>query len=103
MFGNMMEKLQKMQQTVEESKARLENVSVKGESASGLIEVIVSGNRKVKDVKIDESILKNAPKEEVEELLLVAINKAMEQAEKIWETEMKTAASGILPGLSGLF
>ncbi len=102
MFGNMMEKLQKMQQTIEESKARLENVSVKGETASGLVEVIVNGNRKVKDVKIDESILRSAPKEEVEELILTAINKAMDQSEKIWEAEMKNAATGILPGLQGI-
>jgi nucleoid-associated protein EbfC len=43
--------------------------------------------------------LQHGDKEELEEQLIVSINKAIEKADAINESEMKKAASGLLPGL----
>ena len=98
MFGNMMDKLQEMKQKMEETKKRLDAITVTGEAANGQIKVMATGNRKIKSVSISE-VIKNADKEELEDQLTVALNRALEQAEKINEAEMAGAAKGMLPGM----
>ena len=98
MFGNMMGKLQEMQQKAEEIKKRLDTIYVKGESGNGEIQVQVTGNREVKSIQIEKD-LSSIDKEELEDLLIIAMNKALENANQVNESEMKGAASGILPNL----
>ena len=100
-MNGMMEKLQEMQNAVEESKKRLENIYVKGESSDGRIRFVMDGNRVVKDVKVDESLLTVENKEELEDLLAVAFNRALEDANHINENEMKSTAAGMIPGMGG--
>lgn len=98
MFGKgMMEKLQQMQQQTEEIKQRLDHITVSGEAENGKIKVDITGNRKVKNIHIDESLL--ADKEELEELMLIAVNRAIEQADHVNETEMRSAAMNFMPNM----
>lgn len=91
----MMEKLQKMQQETDEIKKRLDSIIVVGKAENGKIKVEVTGNRKVKSISIDESLVNN--KEELEELTLIAVNRAIEQADHVNETEMRSAAMSMMP------
>ena len=100
MFGDMMGKLQGMKQKMDEIKAHLENVIVEGEAAGGDIKIKVNGNKIVKSVYISDS-LRFGDKEELEEQMTVAMNRAMQMADAENEKAVKEAASGILPG--GLF
>lgn len=102
MFGDMMGKLQEMKQKMEESKARLNNITVQGESPNGLVQVTVNGNRRVKSIEIKQELLNENDKEQLEDFLIIALNKAIEQADKVNETEMGSAAQGMLPNLGGL-
>lgn len=97
----MMGKLQEMKQRVEETKKRLDTITIRGEAGDGAIIVIANGNREIKDIKINDELL-NSDKEELTELLIVALNRALEQAEKINESEMQGAAKGFLPNIPGL-
>lgn len=99
MFGNMMGKLQEMQQESEKVKARLETISVSGEAEGGLVKVVCNGNRKVTSVEISEELMQENDKEQIEDLTLLAINRAVENAEKVYEAEMKNVAKGMLPGM----
>jgi len=98
MLGNMMEQLQQMKQKMEETKNRLETITVDGTAANGKIIVTMSGNRKVKNVSIAED-LQISDREEMEDFLVIAFNHALEQAGKINEAEMQGAAMGFLPGM----
>lgn len=92
-----MGKLQEMKQKVEETKKRLDSVSVFGEAENGAVKAEVTANRKVKSIQISESVM--ADKEQLEDLLVIALNRALEQADKINEFEMADAAKGLLPGM----
>jgi nucleoid-associated protein EbfC len=100
MFGGngMMKKLQEMQQKVEETRARLDTITVEGKASNGKVTVIMTGNRKVKSITINEK-LAGFDKEELEDLVLIAVNDALEKAESVNESEMKAASAGILPGM----
>jgi len=64
--------------------------------------VSISGNRKIKGITfVDESIMTD--KDQLEDYLVLAINDAIEKADKINETEMKSAAGAMMPGMGGLF
>ncbi len=95
----MMAKMQEMQGAVEESKKKLESIFVKGESDDQRVRFVMNGNRKVSDVRIDESLLGPEHKVALERMLEQAFNKALENANGINEGEMKNTAAGMLPGL----
>ena len=94
----MMEKLQAMQGQMEDVKARLETISVRGEADNGRIVVHINGNRKISDIHIDSSLLVG-DKEELEELLVLATNRAIEQADNVNNAEMQSAAMGMMPNM----
>ena len=99
----MFDKLVEARQKAEEIKKRLDHISVVGEAEGGLIKVTATANKEVTDVAIDQVFLSNATKEELEELLAVAINNTMKQAERISQTEMQAATKDMLGGLGGMF
>ena len=104
MFGNqnmqdMMAKLQEMQGAVEDSKKRLENIYVKGDALEGKIRFVLDGNRQLKELFIDDEIMKQTPKEEIIKNLIDAFNKAIKDADHVNENEMKSTAFNIIPGM----
>ncbi|OOG18429.1 nucleoid-associated protein, YbaB/EbfC family [Sphingobacterium sp. CZ-UAM] len=99
----MFDKLFQAQQKAEEIKKRLDTISVSGEAEGGLIRVVATANKEIKEITIDPVFLANADKEELEELLVVALNKAITQAESISQAEMQAASKDMLGGLGGLF
>lgn len=101
MFGDlsgMMEKLKEAQKKVEETKARLNTVLVDGESNG--VKVTVTANREIKNISIDDNLLND--KEELEDYLIIALNKAIEKANAINDAEMAAAAKNGLPDIPGL-
>lgn len=92
----MMEQLQQMKQKMEEIKEKLETMTVTETAAGGAIKVAANGNKKIMSISISKEI-QHADSEELEEQLTVAINRALEKAEALHESEMKGAAMGMLP------
>ncbi len=102
MFGDMMGKLQEMKQKVEETKARLNGVTMTAEAGGGAVKVTITGNKEIKKIEISDELF-TSDKEELEEILIVALNRAIEQADKVNEAEMQGAAKGLLPNMPGMF
>jgi len=99
----MFDKLFEARQKAEEIKKRLDHITVTGEAEGGLIKVTATANKEVTEIGIDPVFLSNADKEELEELLTVAVNNALKQADQVSQTEMQGAAKDMLGGLGGLF
>ena len=99
----MFDKLFEAKQKAEEVKKRLDGIIVSGSVEGGKITVTATANKVVQSISIDEDFLKSADKEELEELLIVAINKALEQAENISQSEMAALSRDMMGGLGGLF
>lgn len=96
--SNMMERLQKAQQEIENIKLRLEQTIIEASSPSDKVKVSITASKKIQSITIDSS-LQNTEIEELEDHLIMALNEAISRAEAKWEMEMKSAASGLLPGL----
>ena len=103
MFGDimgMMGKLKETQEKVEATKKRLDTVLVDAESTDGLLKVTLTANRTIKSIAIDDSLLED--KEQLEDYLVVTLNKAIEKATTIHEAEVAAVAKEGMPNIPGM-
>lgn len=103
MFGDMMGmmgKLKETQKKVEETKQRLNHVMVDEKSNDGKIKVTITANRTIKSISIDDELLQD--KEMLEDYLILTINKAIEKATNVNETELAAVAKEGMPNIPGL-
>ncbi|SDP99546.1 hypothetical protein SAMN05428975_5060 [Mucilaginibacter sp. OK268] len=99
----MFDKLMEAQQKAGEVKKRLDAISVSGVAEGGKITVTANANKVIQSIHIDSAFLADADKEEIEELLVVAMNKALEQAENISQSEMAAMTKNMFGDLGGMF
>lgn len=94
----MLSKLSAMKQMADESKSKLDNLTVEGESGSGLVVITLTGNRELKSIKINADI-KLMETEDLEDLLSVALKRAMDKANELNEKEVMSSAKNMFPGM----
>ncbi len=99
----MFDKILEAQQKAGEVKKRLDGITVTGAAEGGKITVVANGNKVIQSVTIDEAYFADTDKEELEELLVVALNKALEQAESLHQAETAAMAKEMFGGFGGLF
>lgn len=96
----MMSKIKDTQKKVEETKVRLESVLIDEKSSDGLLSVTITANRAIKNIDIDQSLLED--KEQLEDYLVLTINKAIEKATSVHEAEIAAVAKEGMPNIPGL-
>lgn len=99
----MFDKIFEAQQKAGEVKKRLDGITVTGTAEGGKITVSANGNKVLQGITIDESFYKEADKEQLEELLVLAVNKALEQAENVNQAEMASMTKDMFGDLGGMF
>ena len=97
----MMGKLKETQQKIEDTKKRLDTVLIDEQSNDGLLKVTLTANRKIKSIIIDDSLLED--KEQLEDYLVLVMNKAIEKATNVNETELAAVAKDGMPNIPGLY
>ena len=103
MFGDlmgMMGKLKETQQKIEETKKRLDGVIVTESSSDGLLSIVMTANRELKSVQIADELL--ADREQLEDYLVLVMNKAITKATSVNEAELGAVARDGMPNIPGL-
>ena len=103
MFGDlmgMMGKIKETQKKVEATKERLNTVMIDETSSDGLLKVTLTANREIKSISIDDSLLED--KEQLEDYLVLTLNKAIEKATKVNEAELAAVAKEGMPNIPGM-
>ena len=96
----MMGKLKETQQKIEETKKRLDTVLIDEKSSDDLLKITLTANRKIKDIYIDDSLLND--KDQLEDYLILSLNKAIEKASKINESELAAVTKDGMPDIPGM-
>ncbi len=91
------------QQKAEEIKKQLDDILVEGEAEGGKIKVTATANKTIRNISILPEFLESADQEELEELLTVAINKALQEAENVSQQKMQDATRDMMGGLGAMF
>jgi len=94
MFG----KLAEAQQKAQEIKNKLERITVEGRANIDKVRITCTANKNIKQIDIDPSLLTPERREELQDLILIAIDDAMTQAENIAQSEMKQLMGSMMPG-----
>ena len=96
----MMGKLKETQQKVDETRKRLETVLIDEMTTDGKLKVTLTANRTLKSIDISDALLQD--KEQLEDYLIITLNKAIEKATKINETELASVAKEGMPDIPGM-
>jgi len=103
MFGDlkgMMGKLKEAQEKIKATKLRMNSVLIDEQSSDGLLKLTITANRELKNIEISDELLKD--KEQLEDYLILTLNKAIQNATKINEAELAAVASEGMPNIPGM-
>src|SRR5579863_7245327 len=99
-IGKLMKQAAKMQQQMEQIQAQLAARTVEATSGGGAVKVTAKCDGTVAAIKIDPQALNPVDAQLLEDMVLTAVNSALNQAKEISSAEMGKATQGFsLPGL----
>ena len=105
--ANPMAMLQKMQQDMAEAQENLEKETVDVSVGGGAIKIVITGHQRVQAVEINPEVIDMDDEEwlnDLQDLLVAAINQAIEQSQAMAAERMETITGGLgsVPGLGDL-
>jgi len=98
----MMKQVQEMQVKIAQAQAELENRITSAEAGGGMVKVTVNGKQKVLSIAIDKEVINPLDAEMLEDLIVAAVNKGIEESQQMAQAEMDNATAGMLPNIPGL-
>jgi len=98
-MGGVYKKAQEMQKKMADIQSEINLMEVEGTSGGNMVKATVSGEKKILSLNLDPDIL-NEDKEMLEDLILVAINQAIEKVDAVSKEKMGSLTGGMnIPGL----
>lgn len=93
----MLKQVQKMQEEMQKVQQELGSKSVTEEAGGGMIKATVNGNKELVSIEIDPQVISPDEKEILEDLVVAAVNKAIQSATKMAEEELAKVTKGLIP------
>lgn len=99
-LGKLLKQAAKMQAQAAQVQAELANKTVEASAGGGAVKVVARCNGIIESIKIDPQVLNPADVQMVEELVLCAVNQALEKTQEVAKQEMAKVTGGLdIPGL----
>ncbi len=99
-FGNMMKQAQKLQSKMLEMQEELGNKTVTAQVGGGMVEVVANGRQEILSLRIDPEVVNPDDTEMLQDLILAAVNEALNRSREMVSTEMAKLTGGLkIPGL----
>ena len=96
----MMGKLKETREKVEATRKRLDSVSLKETSPDNRLEVVLTANREIKEIRIDDELLQDP--EQLTDYLVITLNKALKKAGEVHDAELSAVAREGMPNIPGM-
>jgi DNA-binding YbaB/EbfC family protein len=93
--AGMMQQLQRLQQQMAEAQEHLAQETVTATAGGGAVKITMTGDQKCQSVEIDPALLKDADAEMLQDLMLTAVNLALEKSRERQEQLMGPLAGGL--------
>ena len=93
--AGMMQQLQQMQQQLAEAQEKLAKETVTATAGGGAISVTVTGDQKCTEVKIAPEFLEDMDAEMLQDLVLSAVNMALDKSRELAAEKMGPLAGGL--------
>ena len=96
----LMQQAQRMQQQMAQKQAELAEKTVTAQSGGGMVTATVNGAHELLELSIDPDVIDPEDKEMLEDMVVAAVNQAMQQAEEMAQQELGKLTGGM--NISGL-
>ena len=96
-LGNLLKQAQQFQEALERIREELGDLQVEGVAGGGMVRVVANGRQEGTEVHISPEVIDPEDPEMLEDLVLAAVNQALEKAKELATERMNEATSGILP------
>jgi nucleoid-associated protein EbfC len=93
--AGMMQQLQKLQEQLAQAQDQLAQETVNYSAGGGAIKVTMTGDQKCQAVEIDPELLKDADVEMLQDLVLTAVNGALEASRALASERLGPLAGGL--------
>lgn len=94
--------MKEVQARLKEAQDNLVNIRANGESGGGMVKATVNGKKQLIALDVDASLLKAEDKIIIQDLIVAAVNKAMEEADMLAKESLRKSTEGLLPNIPGL-
>lgn len=99
-MNNMMKQVQKMQKEMEKAQQELEEKRYEAAAGGGAVKVVADGKKVLQSITLDESVVDPDDIDMLQDLILVAVNDVIKQAEDDANKKMGKMTGGMnIPGL----
>ena len=96
----MMKQARKMQEQLEAAQAKLPDIEVTSSTGGGMVKVVATADLRVKSITIDPEALDPDDVEMLQDMVLTAVNDALESAQDAASRQVSSVAGGLsIPGL----
>jgi DNA-binding YbaB/EbfC family protein len=99
---SMMKQVQQVQDKLAQIQAELEQKTVTAEAGGGMVRVTANGKQQVLKIQIEKEVISANDAEMLEDLIVAAVNKALDESQKMAQEEMNKATAGMLPKIPGM-
>ncbi len=93
--GDMMAQIQAMQQQMQVAQANLEHEYVSVSAGGGMVTIEISGHQRIKSITIDPEIVDPDDIETLQDVMLEAFNKAVEDSQAMAAGQMEGITGGL--------
>ena len=101
MNPDMMRRLQQMQSSLAKAQKEIEEATVEASAGGGVVNVVVNGQPKLQSLKIAPEAVDPADVEMLEDLIVAAVNEALEKVRALQAQRFGGLTSGLnIPGLT---
>jgi len=99
-MGNMMKNAQKLQARMLKLQEELGEKTVETSSGGGMIKVVANGRQQIVSIEIEKEVVDPEDVEMLQDLVLAAVNDALEKSQEMVAAEMGKLTGGMnIPGL----
>lgn len=98
---SMLKQAQELKSKLDKAQKELAKTIIEAESGKGAVKVTINGQQKIVSIKISPEVIDPVKAENLEKLVLKAINEATEKSQKLAAKELKGLTGGLnIPGLT---
>ncbi|HUW14321.1 MAG TPA: YbaB/EbfC family nucleoid-associated protein [Anaerolineae bacterium] len=100
-MGGMAQQIQKLQEEMAQAQEALGDETVEVSVGGGVVTVVMTGHQKVRSVTIDPEAIDPDDVEMLQDLILAAVNEAVERSQGLAADRMGALTGGLnIPGLT---
>ena len=100
-MSDIMQQAQKLQEEMQRIQDGLKNKTATAEAGGGMVKVTINGANEIQSIELERQVINPDDKEMLEDLIVAAVNKAIQAAGEMAQAEMQ-GVSGMLPKIPGL-